>query len=226
MDTKEILHQYSAGSDFLLTNNFSRFILLIANLASAIFGFLGFMDQFTLTLEVHGIVGVFLLPFIPECPIFALLFLIILVKRDIIWLNMLVLSGLLKGGLGYYVIIFLELSGTGFSSGVWFEPVALLAHSAFFVEAFILFPQLEGGRRLDISVFLGWSLLANLIDFTTITLPLYPQILPSIRIYFRLIIFLLWMSIDFLVLIVFFTITLVLLQNGRPALTEVSQEGS
>ncbi|MHA2295342.1 MAG: DUF1405 domain-containing protein [Candidatus Hodarchaeales archaeon] len=164
---KPLIRFYNASFlDNLLKNNFVLAVLVIANFAGGVLGFIPFF----LTKQWYPIdyYHPLLWFFIADCPIYAIIFIVFLFKRDWEWLNGILVVHLIKYGFTGSIIwvIYLPflvdlntLTGlVGWSSHLIFMGEGLL------VLPFISFKRKTGARR-DLLIITSWILLNNFIDF-------------------------------------------------------------
>jgi len=151
----------------MFLRNFLFYALIAGNILAVIIGFIYYGDQLSAT-PPH------LLLFVPDCPLYVLLaipILLKLVKND--FYSFLVSAGLLKYGL-WTIIIMLSFPSIYFSPPLIAVTLLFIAgHLIMSLEALALFPA----RRLSVlavSLVLAWFLFNDFMDYAVGTRPSLP----------------------------------------------------
>jgi uncharacterized membrane protein YpjA len=148
-------------------------LLIAANLVGAAYGFFFFYGG---TLWQTFFERPWLLPFVPDCPLFslvaALAFIALYLKEKSPGLNFLALAGALKYGF-WTVFVLLLYGGFYFQQNPFLYSLLFWAHVGLFFEAFLLAGK--STRKLNVVLpVLGFLLLSDLADYVWQTHPPLP----------------------------------------------------
>lgn len=152
--------------------------LIAANLAGAAYGFVFFYGPaLWQSLETP-----WLLPFIPDCPLFTLLLALALVgvytRSESKALNFLALAGALKYGF-WTVFVLLLYGGFYFRQDAWLYTLLFWAHVGLFLQAFLLAGKSDNRLKVALPV-LGFLWLSDLADYLWLSHPPLPAEGPAL----------------------------------------------
>ena len=139
-------------------------VLIAANLVGAAYGFFFFYGQTLLTTAFNQ---PWLLPFVPDCPLFSLVIALALIalytREKSPGLNFLALAGALK--YGFWTVFVLALySGFYLMQDSFLYTVLFWAHLGLFAQAFLLAGRSQRSLKIMVPV-LGFLVVSDLADY-------------------------------------------------------------
>lgn len=146
-------------SNLFLKNKILAVLLIVINLAGTVYGFYYYQQQFLET-------PFYLWLFIPDCPLYTLLFAVVIFlyvfkKKTNAFLTVLTAFGLIKYGL-WTVTTILLYSNYFFAVNPLMYSILFFLHAGMILESFVLIPLI---RRINILPIFLWFLLNDFSDY-------------------------------------------------------------